>query len=346
MRQRDIVMAAYRFEEFCENLFRELGTNPKTQSQEIGRTPFDFNFSTEMGEFFVEVKVRSSQVFNPREADRIYQNAKHLLESDRQFLVIILNVEVPEELFDDLNSLHNNLLVIDANVLWRLSEFDEDVLRDLQSALSSIQPFSGRKMTEGRKIDGLLRKIGIVIPEPSPAKEAPINCKVLKNINPGKADAKLFEKTVTEALKHLFDGELTAWSEQERSDTGMSINDLIARNNSAIHFWRTLRDHFESVYVIFEFKNYSQKVRQTQIYTTERYLYRSALRNAAIVISPQGMDENAKKAARGALREHGKLILDVTIDNICEMLTLLENGDEPSIVLSEILDIMLMKIER
>ena len=39
---------------------------------------------------------------------------------------------------------------------------------------------------------------------------------------------------------------------------------------------------------------------------TEKYLYEKSLRKVAIIVSRKGADTNAKKAARGSLRESGK----------------------------------------
>jgi hypothetical protein len=98
--------------------------------------------------------------------------------------------------------------------------------------------------------------------------------------------------------------------------------------------------------VLFEFKNYTEKIGQGQIYTTEKYLYPAALRGTAIIVSPKGPDENAEASARGALREHGKLILNITVQDVCEMLESRDNGTDPSDVLSSNLDDMLLHIER
>ncbi|TBX29347.1 hypothetical protein TK43_00425 [Roseovarius sp. JS7-11] len=126
----------------------------------------------------------------------------------------------------------------------------------------------------------------------------------------------------------------------------MSINDLVVRINSNHDFWEILRDHFSSIYVVFEFKNYRAQLGQDQIFSTERYLFKTAMRGVAIIISRKGFSENAAKAARGSLREHGKLIMDVCDDDLCEMLRLAEAGDDPVIVLSRKLDEMLVRIER
>jgi hypothetical protein len=99
--------------------------------------------------------------------------------------------------------------------------------------------------------------------------------------------------------------------------------------------------------VVFEFKNYGGKIKQGQIHTTEKYLYRTALRSTAIIISRKGADENALAVCRGALREQGKLIINLTTDDVCKMLHLRdEPGGDCNSVLTEYVDRMLMRLER
>ena len=105
-------------------------------------------------------------------------------------------------------------------------------------------------------------------------------------------------------------------------------------------------NQFRSRYIIFEFKNYARKIKQGQIYTTEKYLFLTALRSTAIIISRNGADRNAEAASRGALREHGKLMINLSISDLCKMLELKDNGDDPNTVLLDRLDDMLMRLER
>jgi hypothetical protein len=83
-----------------------------------------------------------------------------------------------------------------------------------------------------------------------------------------------------------------------------------------------LVQHYNSHFVVFEFKNYSNEIDQNLIYITEKYLFDVALRNVAIIISRKGFSESAKFAAEGCLKEHGKLILDITDEDLIEMLKL------------------------
>jgi hypothetical protein len=70
------------------------------------------------------------------------------------------------------------------------------------------------------------------------------------------------------------------------------------------------------------------------------------MRGTAFIVSRKGANENALKAARGALRESGKLIICLSLDDIFDMLALRDRGDEVYSPVSRILDGMLTKIER
>lgn len=54
----------------------------------------------------------------------------------------------------------------------------------------------------------------------------------------------------------------------------------------------------------------------------EKYLFNAALRNVAIIISRKGFSPSVKFAAEGYLKEHEKLILNITDDDLVKMLKL------------------------
>jgi hypothetical protein len=170
-------------------------------------------------------------------------------------------------------------------------------------------------------------------------------CLKLQGLVSGQGQAKLFEATMTEALKYIFQRELLAWASQKKSNSGMSFFDLVARVNSEHDFWRAIVNHFQSRYVVFEFKNYRKRIKQGQILTTEKYLYRTALRSTAIIISKVGADKNAMALCRGVLREHGKLIINLTVEDICAMLQMRDEATDHNSVLTDYVDKMLMELE-
>ena len=90
--------------------------------------------------------------------------------------------------------------------------------------------------------------------------------------------------------------------------------------------------------MVFEFKNYSDPITQKEIYTTEKYLYSKALRSVGILISAHGYDENAFWAAKGCLRENGKLIVLLETKDLIEMNKMKIDQEDPSNYLLDKLD--------
>ena len=97
---------------------------------------------------------------------------------------------------------------------------------------------------------------------------------------------------------------------------------------------------------MFEFKNYNALIKQGQICTTEKYLFETALRKVAIVITRKGIDKNGNKMISGILRETGKLIIVLNDDDIKTMIELHEKNEKVSMVLSEKLDAILTTLEK
>ena len=116
-------------------------------------------------------------------------------------------------------------------------------------------------------------------------------------------------------------------------------------NDESMHpLWQMLVQHYNSHFVVFEFKNYTDKIDQNLIYITEKYLFDAALRNVAFIISRKGFSDSAKFAAEGCLKEHGKLILDVTQDDLMKMLK--SPSDNPADHLLTKLEEFLMGISK
>jgi len=157
-----------------------------------------------------------------------------------------------------------------------------------------------------------------------------------------------YEKLCTRTLMRLFADDLTLWNEQAKSNSDLYRFDLICKikRDNRKDFWETAEKHFNSKYIIFEFKNYADKVTQKEVYTTLRYLYATALRRVAVIISPNGMDAHADKAIRGALRDEGKLILTLTNRDLVEMLDWQKKGRLPADYLSDKLDELLIDLEK
>jgi hypothetical protein len=156
-----------------------------------------------------------------------------------------------------------------------------------------------------------------------------------------------FETICQEALELLFGTDFAGWNKQQKIEDGFHRVDVIARLVPVQDsFWATLASDFLTRYVVFEFKNYNSPISQDQIYTTEKYLFTKALRSVAIIVARNGESKSARRAMRGALREQGKLILCVSMAELCQQLRGWDVGEEPTSLLYERMDEMLMQIAR
>lgn len=168
----------------------------------------------------------------------------------------------------------------------------------------------------------------------------------LRAIKAGRENASLFEQTCTQALKYLFDRDLVGWHVQHSTEDGLHRRDLVCRILPHAEVWQLMLADLKSRYVVFEFKNYSELITQSEVITTERYLYPGALRSLAIIISPKGCSESAKKVMQGAMREHGKLLLSLTVEDLCGLLTGKDQGSDPNTFLFDRVDAFLLGLGR
>jgi len=170
--------------------------------------------------------------------------------------------------------------------------------------------------------------------------------KKLNNIPRGKKGWSAFESTSETILKYLFGSNLAVWQKQKRTDDELSRFDMICRIVPQDDFWKTIVNSFNSRYILFEYKNYSTSLPQSQIYSTERYLFPKALRSVAFILCRITPSSHAITAAKGALREHGKLILLLDDTDIKTMLENRDQGISPNDYLSDKLDEFLMSLSR
>ncbi|NGM48446.1 restriction endonuclease [Caulobacter sp. 602-2] len=157
---------------------------------------------------------------------------------------------------------------------------------------------------------------------------------------------RLFEQICQEGLSYIFQGLLDQWEEQQAVGGDANRFDAMCKITGDDVFSRTLIEDFSSRYILFEFKNYTDAVKPNLIHITEKYLYPRALRGTAIIISPQGLSLDARAATHGALRDVGKLVLDLNVDTLCKMLEDKDNGTAPSATMEGLLDAFLLEIGR
>lgn len=335
-----------RAQSFEKLLSRYLADRAKSASmqQDKSKTRSDFILEYNGAPLFIEAKSYSSAVVSEM---RLLDACKRLRRKDKagSWVLAVANLVSP--------SLKSRLLeeygvyVWDvANLLWlfeRHEEIKNEFIALLDYTVEGIRPEPPYPNPFSEDI-----------PEFSQAKEKepePSWKERLDRIVPGQKQAVDYETLCVEFLKSVLNAYLTLWKTQERSNDGLYRFDLCCKikmgADKNAEFFDTIQRYFNTKYIVFEFKNYNDPITQKEIYTTEKYLYEKALRKVAIIISRNGADEHAEQAARGCLRETGKLILCLSDSDLLRMNALGECGEgDPVDVFGEKLDALLIELEK
>lgn len=237
------------------------------------------------------------------------------------------------------------------NFLWALPDPTlmrkfEELLLTAQQGTSVGRPFDEVKDTPKNPDEFFQTTFSSTTPDFSASTKGAALSKELNDILGGKSGAMSYERKCAEVLQYLFDGDLTTWDQQVTTDDELSRFDLICRIVARNDFWISLIQSFNTRYILFECKNYSVPITQAQVYMTERYLYPKALRSVGVIIARNEATEHALMAAKGALREHGKLILFLSNADLMQMLAGRDAGNSPNDYLGQKLDDFLLRLSR
>lgn len=349
----EILIEAIEFERLCADIFkskgflveREFVVNKNNKYYEI-----DIILKNENKIIAVEVKYYRTRKPSKSMLEQAIKKIKLFTEDlniERQMLIV--GMPIDNKIKTDL-SINYDIEILDSNNLLFLINDNEELLHKFRVLMSDIT--SEAQGTEKAEEIDLNYLFSNNTTKSIPAEKAILDSTAeklwseLERIVPGQNSFTEYENKCAEILKYLFSENLNGWNEQLRTDDDLNRYDLICRVKRGNEFWGFLIDEFHSRYIVFEFKNYTDKVKQTQVYTTEKYLFQKALRNVCFMISHNGLDDNALTATKGILRETGKLIIDIKDEDIYKMLKLKEFGDEPSDYLFEIVDKTLLILSK
>lgn len=314
------------------------------EQRDIG---FDFVLTlNEVAQYAVEVKYYKSA---HAKSTLIKTSAQRLLNAAKaqriSKAILVLSSDIAPGLREELEKDFQISIVDRTDLLVMTSNRPElnDKIRSLLETEASTGPRSPGEAVE--RIRASNRNTESV-PETEQETKGHDLCEELKSIGKGKSNWRDYEIKSAEALRYLFGEDLNGWHDQKRTDDGLNRYDLICRVKPLSEFWSFVIDDLGSRYVLFEFKNYVGFIKQGQVLTTEKYLLIKALRSVAFILSRKGPDKNAFLTTQGAMREHGKLMIMLTDDDICAMLKMKDEGDDPADYLFELVDEFLMALPR
>lgn len=353
LNSRDVLHLGFEFEKLCADIYRYQGLVVK-QNVEVGyrNQEIDLIVTNDDGkEFAAEVKFyrtrKPTKSMLVTAAIRL-KEAVRLLNSNIDNLLVIVGMPIESKIKEEIKKDYD-VLVFDSNNLFDLIEFDETLKKRLQNLMYDLpSDIQVEYKPEKTDLDAIFNySVDTSLPDiPKVITKSELLMSELKKIKPGRKSFTQYENKCKEILEYVFDENLDGWHKQSRTDDGLNRFDLVCRVKKGNDFWEFLIDDFNSRYIVFEFKNYTEKVKQTQVYTTEKYLFQKALRNVSFMISPKGLDENAVIATKGILRESGKLIVSMSNNDLEELLILKGNGSEPSDYLFGLIDRLLLELSK
>jgi hypothetical protein len=143
---------------------------------------------------------------------------------------------------------------------------------------------------------------------------------------------KRFEDAATAALRHLFVPPLAEPVRQARSYSGIDRRDAILpnRNHGLPNAWGRLLHELDARMVLVEFKNYDgQEIGKDEVNQTRNYLTKP-LGRFALIVSTTWPNAAAYRKRNSVYSEDGKVIVFLHVEQLKEMLSMQERGEDPA----------------
>ena len=327
-------------EGFCERLLKHLIGKLSKSISDNSMTDFEFEYN--QAKYIVEVKSYRSRYAPIQALESAIKRLNSIVDNQANSKGLLITLsEVPDEFKQQVLSDYQIAIWDIANVLY-YSMSDAELLKDLHLltyfSISDIVPTKPFGLHPRYNVSSV--NIDRGMDESIVLKQRLNKCKY------GKQFSTEYENICFDIITYLFPHEFFIISNQHRTNDSLFRMDLICSLKGESAFWNFLVRHFNTRYVVFEFKNYSDSLDQNLIFITEKYLFNAALRNVAIMISRKGFSKNATSASLGCLKESGKLIIDLTDADLETMLAKKAEGADPSDYLLEKLDHLLMSISK
>ena len=338
MKKSDIFDKYLAGKMFIKSVFEKLGmidiTNENPITQYYKYVP-DFIFMFEGKRYCIEIKTK----FSSNLLGKVLENFYEFIKSENVSGILVILDKVPSKYKKIVKEKYDIIIYDISNILYLIYD-DENLQKDLNGligfSLDNVIPEETSIKLDSNKIKYKERyKRKNYIEE-------------LSDIEEGADKSKEYEVLLEKIIKDIFSNELTLFQRQSRTEDGINIFDMICKIKNGINddFFTIVEKYYKTKYILFEFKNYSDVIKQGQICTTEKYLFETALRKVAIIITRHGIDKNGMKLAKGILRESGKLIIVLNDEDVKEMIRIYEKGEKASTVLERKLDELLTTLEK
>lgn len=334
--QKTKAIRGYLFEEVFKKYLEKKSAGFK---MEVGRSNsrFDFLLQNQTAKIKFELKIYKSDYALAANLKHACETFCSISEEEHETLVLVVANVVGQSIKEKIKSQFDVFIWDVQNLLWMFEEYP-----DIKNEFISLLAYSVDEIEPKAPVPNLFD-------EKNEESEENNRKNKLLSIKTGRENFQKYEEICTEILRYVLGDYLSLWAAQEKSNDGLYRFDLCCKIKNGVNqdFFNTIQNYFHTKYIVFEFKNYTEKISQKEIYTTERYLYEKALRSVAIIVSRQGADANALSATRGCLRENGKLILCLSDNDLLELIDIKDKDEQPTAEYFEaMLDDLLIHLEK
>ena len=158
----------------------------------------------------------------------------------------------------------------------------------------------------------------------------------LDSCNPGINDWSVYQSLVGDILEYLFTPPLGKPISELSDKTKTNRRDFILPNYTEKGFWSFLREKYEADYIVVDAKNYTRKIKKSEVLQVANYLKPHGAGLFGLIISRNGGDT---AGCENTLREqwlvHRKLILVLNDEDIKEMLVAKNDGRVPEEIIGQ-----------
>ena len=312
----------------CARLLQASGYSLQRQaarSQDIG---VDFTFTDPDGKTWVaEVK----HFIRPRTGTTVLRQAATQLNSAKRFTgagngLLIVSMLLPQNLKEEIEA-REGISVWDSRHLNDLLAKHPGVEQDFLLLLDA--------KTSARR--------GIEQPAPLDPRAQELIAR-LEALPSGKETFRDFEDLCVEILNYAFFPQLGVPSIQSRSEDGLDIRDAVFPIAGDHAFWREIRRTCSTRFMVAEFKNFTNSVRQREVESIQQYLYTKAMRTFGVLCSRNQPSESALLARRRAWVEADKLILLLSDEELKDLVRAKSYGEKPTNVLDAQLEEFFLRL--
>ena len=235
---------------------------------------FDLSATKDDATYYIDVKAYKGPfndkriVWNAIEQTLKNKSIINYTDTSHKFGIILLCV-VDEKLKKEIVEEYGIFVWDIKNLLYICSEVTE-----LSEKLQDMIPYSlnGILSTEPITVNVSTKSKAPIVPEVSCGKEL---ISKLKNCKTGKTNrsAQEYEEICSSIIKYLFKSEFSQFSEQHKTNDEMFRMDIICSLKGTTAFWEFLIRYYNTKFIVFECKNYKDKLKQNLIYVTDKYLF-------------------------------------------------------------------------